>query len=604
MASGRRLRPTLRTASTIASDVATWLGAPALAIWLGAECSVWRDDLAAVRAAGAVLRAGDALPSTLLSIAANALPVGSHAYRAMLVSALATAIVAALVRGVAARLLAAEGAPWGRTLLLSTAAALLAGLSPTLQREATVGGSASVATALSLGALALSLGGPRSLSRDAALGAILGLLALESPVTGLACAPALALALASSADARRRLASSLSCIACGAAVTALAVAWPTWLRAPSSAPHLEVSVASSIGELLHTDVTSLRARGLGTFFGELGGLALLLAGIGAVTGLNGGRSRRLVLPLLALIVVDLLIPPRSSGALAADPFAAVRALAVAAAATLAQVGVAACVELVTTTGLSFARPAGTMIVAFSLSLVALSADEARAGDRRSRRGAEAFTREGLDSLPHGAVVLVRSEVIAHRLSAARLEGRRPDVLVIPAPLLGRGRLAARLLAEEPALLPLLRDLGALGTPTEHAMSSLADVRPLYTELDPSWDRRLASHTLPEHLFLRFMPQPLAPTDRVQGSVDTLAADQRVLAASTVDDLRDPVTCQVLALLARGELSAAQIQGEKIAALRALGRLTRLGQEPPPTDPLWETFAPKRHEPRGPRARAR
>lgn len=604
MASGRRLRPTLRTASTIASDVATWLGAPALAIWLGADCSVWRDDLATVRAAGVVLRAGDGLPSTLLSIASSALPLGSHAYRATLVSALAVGVTAALVRGLTARLLTAEGAPWGRALLLATTAALLSGLSPTLQREATVGGSASVATALALGAFALTLGAPRATPRDVALGAVLALLALESPVTCVACAPALTLALALGGDARSRARTSAPNVIGGAVITALALVAPTWLRAPSSAPHLEVSVASSIGELLHVDVTSLRARGLGAFFGELGGLALALAGVGAVAGLNGGKTRRFVVPLVALVAVDLLVPPRSSGALAPDSFAAVRALAVAAAATLAQLGVAALVALLTTTGLSFARPAGAMVVAFSLSLVALSADEARAGDRGPRRGAEAFTREALDALPHGAVVLVRNEVIAHRLSAARLEGRRPDVLVIPAPLLGRGRLAARLLADEPALLPLLRDLGALGGPTEHALSSLADVRPVYTELDPSWDRRLASHAVPEHLFLRFMPQPLAPTDRVQGSVDTLAADQRVLAASTVDSLRDPATSQVLAVLARGELAAAQIQGEKIAAFRALGRLTRLGHEPPPGDPVWEAFAPKRHEPRGARARAR
>lgn len=604
MASGRRLRPSLRTASTLASDAATWLGAPALAISLGAECSVWRDDLATVRAAGAVLCAGDALPSTLLSIAATALPLGSQAYRAMLVSALAAGVTAALVRALATRLLVAHGAPWGRALLLATAAALLSGLSPTLQREATVGGSAAVATAIALGAFALSLGGPRAPARDVALGATLGLLGLESPVTLLACAPALVLAHAASAEARGRARASLPYVVGGAVTVALALAAPTWLRARSSAPHLEVSATSTIGELLRADVASLRARGLGAFFGELGGLALLLSLVGGLAGLNGGKTRGLTLPLIALLLVDLILPPRTSGTLAPDSFAAVRALAVIAAATLAQLGVAACVELLATTGLRFARAAGVMVIAFSLSLVALAADEARAGDRGARRGAESFTREGLDSLPHGAVVVVRNEAIAYRLAAARLLGRRPDVLLVPAPLLGRGQLAARLLADEPALLPLLRDLGALGAPTEHAMSSLADARPLYTELDPSWDRRLSSHAVAEHLFLRFMPQPLAPADRVQGSVETLAADQRVLVASAVDDLRDPATSEVLAVLARGELAAAQLQGERLAALRAMGRLTRLGHEPPPGDPLWETFAPKRHDARGPRARTR
>src|SRR5690606_21430092 len=62
---------------------------------------------------------------------------------------------------------------------------------------------------------------------------------------------------------------------------------------------------------------------------------------------------------------------------------------------------------------------------------------------------------------------------AFRVWAARVaRGERPDLLVVPLPLLHRGDTTARLLALEPRLGPLIRELRVSGKPSEYALSSL------------------------------------------------------------------------------------------------------------------------------------
>ena len=49
---------------------------------------------------------------------------------------------------------------------------------------------------------------------------------------------------------------------------------------------------------------------------------------------------------------------------------------------------------------------------------------------------------------------------------------------------------SRLLAEEPALAPLLRDIALTNRPGEYALSTLADARSLYVELDATSDENV------------------------------------------------------------------------------------------------------------------
>jgi hypothetical protein len=190
------------------------------------------------------------------------------------------------------------------------------------------------------------------------------------------------------------------------------------------------------------------------------------------------------------------------------------------------VGAAVAVQAVATALLAWhlpmAKGASILLVMTDLTLAVASAEEASfAIDRRASHRAEAFTDEALESLPTAAALLVRSRQAAWRLWAAQLaHGSRPDVIVIPSPGTGDTRLALRLLRTEPALQKALQDISLEGRPGEEALTILADARPVLTELDPGWDRRVYSHFVPERLWLRFAPEPRGPSDRKAAFSDT------------------------------------------------------------------------------------
>ncbi len=158
-------------------------------------------------------------------------------------------------------------------------------------------------------------------------------------------------------------------------------------------------------------------------------------------------------------------------------------------ASFAAVGVQQVVSFLERARLPFSRPAAVMLVAFNFTLVLGASESSAQADERHRVAAETFTDQALSSLAPNSLLVARSEAIIHRLLAAQLlSGERPDVLVVPAPLLERGSLRRRLLATEPELGPLLREMALRGEPGEFALSELSDARPLYVEFDPAWTR--------------------------------------------------------------------------------------------------------------------
>ncbi|MCA9625132.1 MAG: hypothetical protein KC731_39180, partial [Myxococcales bacterium] len=160
----------------------------------------WRSDLPAVRDQGLVAVEAGGSASTMLSQALGLLPLGSMAFRQALGSALAVAVAAYLTFRIAQRLLRQRRAlqPWLASLLAAIAA-VMAALSPAWQREGTIGGGASVALALGLGALhlALDLGARPRLAPGFArtwliLAGLLGLTFAENVSAGLAASIAVA----------------------------------------------------------------------------------------------------------------------------------------------------------------------------------------------------------------------------------------------------------------------------------------------------------------------------------------------------------------------------------------------------------------------------
>jgi hypothetical protein len=201
-------------------------------------------------------------------------------------------------------------------------------------------------------------------------------------------------------------------------------------------------------------------------------------------------------------------------------------------------------------------------VVFSFTLVIVTAeDSGHLADRPAQYGAEVWTDEAIGSLPPQSVLLVRSEPVAWRLWAAAIaRGERPDVVVVPLSLLDRGSIAAHLLQAEPALAPLIREVAISGAPSEFALSTLADARPLYVEFDSAWDNRLMDHLLPHPFWMRFEPHAVGRSDREATLHTARDAFRRVLAVADSPDGRDRGTLAMLSARAR----------EQAALLAALG----------------------------------
>ena len=66
---------------------------------------------------------------------------------------------------------------------------------------------------------------------------------------------------------------------------------------------------------------------------------------------------------------------------------------------------------------------------------------------------------------------------------------------------------------EPGVAPLLRDVATAGRISEFSLTTLAEARPLFVELDPAGDRRLLDHLRPTPLWRGVATHTLGRSDR-------------------------------------------------------------------------------------------
>jgi hypothetical protein len=587
-----------------------------MAVARAASSGQWRGDLPLVRDVGLVAVGLGGGLSTPITQALTLLPLGCKAFRAALGAALALALATWLLHSIAHRVLAAAGTTPRLRAALAALAAATAGLSPTWQREATVGGGAMVATAAALAVLLVGLdlgsaasGPPAPRARIwIALGALCGATFAESPPASVAAAAALALALVgertfanaqdmveriwrgAAASARRAEPAPvlprgrILAVACAAAVlVAAALLAPLLLRPLAPRAWVDIGRALSASSLSALDVVSARTTALGAWVGEVGVVSLAVATFGVVVALVRPRARPLALPLLALVLADTVAPARLAGMLSADPLTSLRSLAVGALAVLSALGVAGAVVALMRARMPMARSAAVLTVVFHLTMVALASEEASfAADRSDQFAAEQWTDEAYLGLEPSAAVLVRSPAVAWRLWAARVtRGERPDVLVIPVPLLDRGRVSSSLVAAERQLEPLLHAYALRGRATEFALSKLADVRPLHVEIDGGWSDRLLAHLSVDGMWLEYAPQPLGPSDRKQAALASTAPLRRVLASIHASPVPDAPTASVVAVTLREQAAVLSQLGERETAYTFVQRVADLS----PTDPL-------------------
>lgn len=561
-----------------------------LALTRAAGGAQWRDDLPALRDLGLLAVGASGGASTLISQALSLLPLGPRSFRASVGSVIMLGVAATLLFGLARRLLRTQGTTASLASLLAALATLMTTLSPSWQREATVGGGALVAIALALASVTFGLRNDLATKPNftisATFGALLGATAAESPPA----AAAALLAVMTAFFAERTLRTNTSktkpwmpstrlvvqTFVVAAFVGALLLV-PYFVRPLAPRAFADVGRALSTADLTGFDVAGARLTSLSAWVREVGLVSLGIAIVGAATSIVSPRSRKLVAPLLTFVLLDTLMPARAFGALYVDVLTPLRALAVAAIATSSALGVALVTRKLFDFRLPMAKSGAVLIVAFHITLVALSSEEAGyVADRSKQTAAEEWTDSAISKLEPSSAILVRSPAIAFRLWSARvLRGERPDVLIVPERLLHRGRVAFSLLAQEPEVEPLLRDYAIAGEPTEYALSRLADVRPLHVEFDRRWSRRLVSHMTVDGCWLEYAPQPLGQSDRKMSTVASLQPIKRVMDAIAAPLVPDAATAGIVSSTLRDQSTVLSLLGEHDAAQTYLDEVGHL-----------------------------
>ena len=562
-----------------------------------AASSDWRDDVPAVQGLGVLPLGTEGWVGLVGAQAASLLPLGGRWLRAAWVGAFAVGIAGRLVYASTRRLLQARSPMPHLAPPLALAASLIATLSPTFQSEGTVIGGAALATALALAALTARLTLP---ARDVRSAFVVGALAALTAAESHAALLSLAVALAVCSIARRRVPEPRALVGglAGAAAVALLVAGGLALRAGS--PHSFLDLGFGIGQssLATLDPSTLRASAFSAWLSDVGPVALALSVGGAVLGVVARPTRPFVLPLLALALIDLGFPAHPVGTLAPDPSAPARLLAVSGLSIVGALGVQSAALLLSRARLPFATPAAVLLVVFDFTLVFVGAEtSASAVERRTGLANEVWTDEAFASLPKNGLLLGRSEAVAFRLWAAQLvRGERPDVLVVPTTLLERAGLRRRLLASEPTLAPLLRDIALTDRPGEYALSTLADARPLFVELDASFDERQSDHIVPGAFWLRYRAHPVGRSDR---SVAFERAERRIERAVTAADPKrraddTSATRAVLVAMLRQQALFLSARRDRETALEAAAQIVRLAPNDPIAADVKKRFAD--HEP--------
>jgi hypothetical protein len=119
------------------------------------------------------------------------------------------------------------------------------------------------------------------------------------------------------------------------------------------------------------------------------------------------------------------------------------------------------------------------------------------------------------SLPVGAIVLAHNPQTIFRFWGGEAEElNRPDVTLVPLPLLTYPKLVDRLVADQPELKPLLRDYVLEGALSASNLQSLANLRPVYVEMDIRVEPEMMDLLVPDQLYHRVLTADAAAFDDV------------------------------------------------------------------------------------------
>jgi hypothetical protein len=543
--------------------------------------SRWYDDLGLVRTLGMWPLGAQGLVSCALAQVTLLLPIANRVFRAGLVANLGAALCAFAFFELLTMTLAHNARTPKLVAVFSFLGSLWLSLGLPMQRGATCAGGASVAVAMALCAILLDRKIAQRRKSTSGLAFVLGCLLMATLSEQCWAALAAAAAIVAARLAARSVMSARETrqLLLGAAVACLTLCVPLLrMRAPHrqvpELPSLSASLAETWAGMAHLSLGGVR------FWHDAGVLLAASALGGALWGLSRQVLRPVTLGWIAVLAMASIFGVPENP-LRESPTLSLRILAFAACVLFATLTAQTLALALLKVRVSYLGASVIVVATLYAALVAVHADDADyAAESRTFRGNGVFTEEALWTLPRRSLLMLRRRELAYRAWASRLsEGMRPDILVVTPERLQRNPDANRLLAAEPAMAPLVREMVIRGRPTEYALSQLADARPLFVELDPSWDSRLREHIGARGLWSEFHSQTLGRSDRYAVMTATRASVDRVVDVCKSTVPADLATLRVVAVHLKEQATVFAVFGDRAGLFPLLDELEHLGTEP-------------------------
>ena len=544
--------------------------------------SRWYDDLGLIRTLGMWPLGAQGLVSCVLTQVTLLVPVGSRVFRAGLLANCGAA-AAALVFYELLRMQLAHNARTPKlTPVFALLGSLLLSLSLPMQRGASCAGGAAVGIALALSAILLDQKmlsrKPREKSPRAALalGSLLIIALAEQFWTGVGAIAVivvqrlLARVTPDSSESRRSLlgAGVAGCVVC---VPLLRMQLPH--RLVPELPSLTASLGETWGDMARLSFGGIR------FWHDSGLLLTVAAAAGALWGVSRQVLRPMTVGWLTVLLLACVFGSQESP-VRESPTTALRILAFATCVMLATLTAQTLALALLKVKVSYLGASVIVVITLYAMLVAVHADDADyASESRTYRGNNVFTEEAFWMLPRHSLLLLRHRELVYRAWASRLsEGMRPDLLVVTPERLQRNPDANRLLATEPALSPLVREMVIHGRATEYALSQVADARPLFVELDSNWDTRLREHLGARGLWSEFHSQSLGRSDRYSVMASSRPPVDRVIDVCKGTVPPDTATLHFVSLHLKEQAGVFAALGDRPGLFPLLDQLGRLGTD--------------------------
>jgi hypothetical protein len=526
-------------------------------------------------------------PDLLVAATGQLLPMGTFAFRAGAFGSLLAGIFGLLTFELAKAALSSAGplpAPFPVFLqaritapaIFALVASFLVSLAPVVQFEATTGGSAILGGVLTFAPTALLVSRASASLRPRAeafyYAVLVGLGFAQEP---LIFASTVAVSLAIEAvSTYRLLRAHPKTVFLGAA---LGVSPMGFAIADSLRDGLRVAwfaVAQGDAGAVRSLFAFLRS--------ELGYLELALGTLGfMVLAVSRGANRALAWALLAIALCA--VASVKCGAATGPERFGTAALALAAvSAVCAAVAVSEILTRVAQAPIPLARASAFMIlVVFLVAPLKILDDTQNRFAQRSEDAAYLWEEWAFDELGAETLMLIADPRMFERVRAAQAAHTiRADIDVLPIFALDAPS-AQSVIAKEPRLKALLRDMILAQSPSELALSELAAARPIIVEFGPTWDQKLSRHLLPAGLFLRYEPEPRGQSERRTAMDHQLPLRDRLATAVQRSKDADITLLTVRALRIRALAMA--LTGERESTSRALDDLRLFA----PKDPFSE-----------------